>query len=81
MERNKDALALRDKGRVEEAQKALRDNASFLQENARRYSSQRLDDYSKSNDDDAGNLKNDKWQEQRKKMKKKAYELDSQQSY
>jgi Ca-activated chloride channel family protein len=81
VERNKEALALRDKGQVKEAKQILLDNSSFLRDNAARYSSPRLQKYSTTNDDDATNLDSDKWQEQRKKMKKKAYELDSQQSY
>ncbi len=81
VERNKGALALRDQGQVQQAQKALLDNASFLEENARRYKSPRLNDYSQGNREDAHNLKQEDWNKQRKLMKKRAYELDNQQSY
>jgi Ca-activated chloride channel homolog len=82
VERNKDALVLRDKGQVEQAQKVLRDNATFLEENARRYQSPSLSGYGKDNRMDAEKLnKNEEWNEQRKKMKKDAHTRSSQQSY
>jgi Ca-activated chloride channel family protein len=81
VERNKDALALRDKGKVEEAKKVLVDNAAFLEHNARRYSSSRLGSYGTSNRQDADKLESRDWQKQRKQMKKKAHELNTQQSY
>jgi Ca-activated chloride channel homolog len=81
VERNKDAVALRDKGQVQQAQRVLLDNATFLEENARRYQSPRLNSYSSDNRVDADKLKNEDWNEQRKKMKKSAHEKSTQQSY
>lgn len=81
VERNKSALALRDEGKVEQAQKMLLDNASYLETNARRYKSKRLDAFSAGNNEDARNLEGRSWKRQRKAMKKRAYQLETQQSY
>jgi Ca-activated chloride channel family protein len=49
VENNKKALALRDKGQVEEAKEVLISNTDFLDENARKYESEKLKDYGASN--------------------------------
>ena len=46
VEKNQMAINLRDQGRIEEARSVLRENAAFLAENARRYDSRALEDYS-----------------------------------
>ena len=50
VETNKRALELRDVGKLEEAKEALRSNVVFLYENAEKYDSEELKDYSVSND-------------------------------
>jgi Ca-activated chloride channel family protein len=81
VEANKNAVALRDKGDKQQAQRLLLDNAVFLENNATRYSSPRLGDYARGNRVDADNLDGDSWIQQRKAMKKKAHELETRQSY
>ncbi len=78
---NREAVALRDQGKVQEAEKVLRDNAGWLQKEAVKYKSKRLDSYSKSNMDDAKNLDGQSWNKRRKAMRKSQHELDFQQSY
>lgn len=78
---NREAVALRDQGKVREAEKVLRDNAGWLQKKARKYKSKRLNTYSTKNLDDASNLDERSWNKQRKTMRKTQYELDSQQSF
>ena len=78
---NAAAVALRDQGRVKEAEKSLLDNAAFLKDKAQQYRSARLEDYGKKNAVDAKNLSGPKWKKQRKAMRKKQHELKRQQSY
>ena len=49
---NKKAVALLDQGKKQEAQKLLLDNARILKENAKKYRSVTLDDYSAANHSD-----------------------------
>jgi len=67
--RNRLAVELRDKGKVEEAKKVLLGNVWFLKENADRYKSTRLGDYANANDMDAQNLDGQAWKIQRKRMR------------
>jgi Ca-activated chloride channel family protein len=60
------AVALRDQGKVEEARSAMEANARFCDENAKRYNSDSLRSYRDRNKEDAANLSEDKWNEQRK---------------
>ncbi len=78
---NAEAVALRDQGKVKEAERSLLDNAAFLRSNAQKYSSTRLDDYGKKNEVDAKNLDKRNWNKRRKSMRKKQHELKRQQSY
>jgi Ca-activated chloride channel family protein len=66
VERNKQAVSLRDQGKIEEARKALLDNAAFLSENAVKYTSKELEDYKGKNRKDADNLAPAVWESQRK---------------
>jgi Ca-activated chloride channel family protein len=50
VENNKRALALRDKGEVEEAKKLLTSNSQFLLDNSIKYESEKLKEYGISND-------------------------------
>ena len=78
---NADAVALRDQGKVQEAERSLLQNAAFLREKANKYKSPRLDEYSKKNEVDARNLDKRNWKKRRKAMRKKQHELKRQQSY
>ena len=78
---NEAAVALRDQGRVKEAEDSLRRNAAFLKQKAVKYRSKRLEDYGSKNSVDADNLDSSNWNRRRKTMRKKQYELKTQQSY
>lgn len=78
---NRTAVALRDQGKVKEAEKLLMKNAGWLDENAGRYSSPRLKSYGASNVQDAKSLDGERWNKRRKAMRKSQHELDFQQSY
>jgi Ca-activated chloride channel family protein len=66
VERNKQAVALRDQGKIEEARRILLDNATFLGENAVKYNSKELEAYKGQNRKDADNLDPAAWESQRK---------------
>lgn len=80
-ERNRQALALRDQGKIEKAEKVLRDNAVELQRQSKRYKSKRLESYSESNFEDSKNLRGQSWNKQRKAMRKSQYSIQTNQSY
>lgn len=71
--KNEEAIQLRDKGRVEEAKKALLDNAAWLGENAARYRSTTLSAFCESNVQDAANVDKN-WAMARKMMKDTNYQ-------
>ncbi len=81
VERNKLAVELRDKGRVEEARALLTDNAAFLKGNAAKFESKELGGYSVLNAKDAGNLDEANWNRQRKDMRYNQRSAEQQQSY
>jgi Ca-activated chloride channel family protein len=66
VERNKQAVALRDQGKIEEARRVLLDNAAYLGENAAKYNSKELEEYKGKNRKDADNLEPAAWESQRK---------------
>lgn len=78
---NREAVALRDQGKVKEARQVLRKNAQTLSTEGKRYKSKRLEKYSKDNFEDSESLEEGKWNRQRKSMRKTQHELDMQQSY
>lgn len=79
-ERSKEALALRDRGLIEDARAALRENERFLSENAGRLKSERLRRASEQNRADQSNLDGD-WNRTRKSMRRSQYFYETQQSY
>lgn len=81
VQQNQAAVALRDEGKVEEAERVLLDNASFLKKSAVQYGSSKLDSYGKKNAADASNLGDSSWNQRRKAMRKTQHELQTQQSY
>lgn len=80
-ERNREAMALRDAGNVEQARKTLLETSTFLQNNATRYKAPALRKQKKQYDFDADNLDGAKWNKQRKSMRSRQFQLDMQQSY
>lgn len=69
IENNQRALALRDAGKVEEAQKVLTDNYYYLSGNAKQLDSEKLATYAGENKEDADNLNEENWTRQRKVMR------------
>jgi Ca-activated chloride channel family protein len=80
-ESNKVALELRDQGRIAEAERALNDNAVFLEKAAKKYKSKKLKKSAGYNRADASNLAPGRWKAQRKKMRDNQYEADMQQAW
>ena len=68
-EKNELAVALRDKGQVEQARQMLVDNSAYLKDNAVKYESKKLDRYSYINQVDSENLDEANWSMQRKSMR------------
>ncbi|HET9943250.1 MAG TPA: VWA domain-containing protein [Terriglobia bacterium] len=66
VERNQQAVALRDQGKIEEARRVLLANAAYLSENAVKYNSKELGDYVGKNREDAEKLAAEEWENQRK---------------
>jgi len=79
VERNKVAVALRDQGKIEEARRALLDNAAFLNENAVKYNSKELGEYENKNKKDADSLAPGVWETQRKVIRDEQNARQSQQ--
>lgn len=82
-DRNTQALQLRDKGKVDEARKLLLDNAAYLRQNAELVPEQKskFKALEKYNKEAAGGLDKKTWSRTRKSLRKKTYEIESQQSY
>ncbi|MBW2277324.1 MAG: VWA domain-containing protein [Deltaproteobacteria bacterium] len=78
---NKQALDLRDQGRVAEAERALEDNAVYLDSAAKKYKSKKLKKRAGANRDDKANLAPARWKKQRKIMRDNQYEADMQQAW
>jgi Ca-activated chloride channel homolog len=80
-EENERAVALRDRGRVEQSRQALQKNAQWLQEQGTKYNSKQLNDLGKANLDQAGKIADeDKWRGLRKSMGKGQYDIKQQTS-
>jgi Ca-activated chloride channel family protein len=81
-EMSKDAVKLRDEGRVEEAQRKLEESAEYVKQNADRYKSESLQSLSRELEYDADALTQQQdWNRTRKELKKKQYSRDVQQNY
>lgn len=77
---NKQALQLRDEGKIEEAAQVLNSNASMLWENADKYQSKELDDYARFNHVPGGsNVLYGDWQRTRKAMREEQHKIVTQQ--
>lgn len=80
-ERNRLALDLRDRGEILQAKELLLDNYNYLNSAASRYNAPKLQEQADLNVFDSKNLDDGRWNKQRKVMRKRQYELDSQQSF
>lgn len=83
-ERNEKATALRDAGKIEEAKRALKENADYLSNQAAKLppaAAAPLNELSKKNMDDAANMEAKDWEKQRKVMRANQYRSKSQQRY
>jgi Ca-activated chloride channel family protein len=82
--RNEEAVALRDKGKLDEAKRVLRENADYLNRQAEQLppaSAAPLRELSKRNLDDEKNLSDGEWNKTRKSMRAQQYKDKTQQSY
>jgi Ca-activated chloride channel family protein len=80
-EQNRVAVALRDQGKIKEAEKVLKGNAAYLKKEGKRLRSRRLNDYALDNESDASNLAPDRWNRQRKTMREGQYKNASQRAW
>ena len=69
IENNERALALRDKGQIDEAKQVLMKNSSYLRSNATALDSTKLDSYAYENEKDADAVEDANWNVQRKEMR------------
>ncbi len=83
-ERSEKAVELRDKGKIEEARRLLKENAAYLKDQASKLptaSAAPLQDLSKRNAKDAESLSEEAWDRTRKSMRADQYRNKTQQSY
>jgi Ca-activated chloride channel homolog len=82
-EKQKMAVHLRDEGQSDEAYKIIQKNVLYLEKNAARYKSKRLQSQGKRSSKSAQSIKKKgkEWKRLRKDMKRQSYQFDSQQSY
>ncbi len=80
-ERSEQAVSLRDSGRVEEARKLLKNNAAYLEEQARALSAPALESLADEQAQDAEAIASGDWTRQRKDMRSRQYKGKTQQSY
>jgi len=80
---NRKAVALRDQGNARDAEKVLQDNARYLQQEAARLQSKKLEVYGKRNAEDAVNVKAPArdWERTRKSMREDQAKKATQQSW
>lgn len=67
-ERTRDAMLLRDQGKIDESRALLMENADYLRKNAKRYDNEYLARDAEKAEDDAKNLEEKQWQKQRKQI-------------
>lgn len=80
-DRNRLAVALRDKGQIDEARQVLRDNVSELRKYSKKYDSPALEREALRNDVDGDGLEAGRWKERRKKMRKEQHKIEIQQDW
>ena len=81
VEKNKAAVQMRDKGRIKDAEKALKANAIYLKQESKKYKSDRLREQGEENEAAAQNLTGRAWTKQRKQMRKDQYTIEKQQTF
>lgn len=80
-ETNKRALALRDAGKIREANDLLTSNSGYLASNSAALGSDKLKRQSARTKDAAANLDEKLWLKKRKEMREEQHKVDTQQSY
>ena len=75
---NKQAMLLRDQGKIEEARAQFMFNGNFLQGNAAKYQSEKLNASCINNFSDAKNVEPGKWESRRKETVQSQYGIDFQ---
>ncbi|MBN2340019.1 MAG: VWA domain-containing protein [Deltaproteobacteria bacterium] len=80
-EAQKTAITLRDKGQTREAERALEQNAVYLDSAGKKYNSARLKKQAQGNRTAKKNLAPSKWKRQRKAMVDDNYALETQQNW
>lgn len=80
-ESQKTAIALRDKGNMVEAKRALENNAAYLESASKKYKSKRLKKQAAGNRKAKSNLAPSKWKRQRKAMYDDNYAIENQQMW
>ena len=68
------AIALRDEGKVEEAEQMLKENAAFFEQSAELYDADDLYDGAEKSRQAIGNLEGERWNQQRKAMRSDHYQ-------
>jgi Ca-activated chloride channel family protein len=79
-ERNAQAVSLRDEGKIEQAEQVLKGNAAFLDDNAKRYHSPKLQKRAVDNAQQSRNLDARTWRRTRKSMRSQQHEDARQQT-
>jgi len=74
------AIALRDEGKIEEAEQVLEDNAAYVRHNAQKFGDDRLAADADKSLEAIGNLQGAGWNQQRKAMRADHYQVKTQQS-
>lgn len=75
------AIELRDAGKLDEAEKVLKENAAYLLSTIKRHPSEKLREASNSNRKDMENLDGEKWNDQRKEMRERSTGINFQSSW
>ncbi len=80
-EMSKDAVRLRDQGRVEEAQELLKEGAKNIEQEFGAYAPAPAEEMKMELRQDADELDDANWNKKRKSLREKQYKLDNQQQY
>jgi Ca-activated chloride channel family protein len=81
LDRNRQAVALRDQGKIKEAEVLLLGNSTYLAKENKKLKSKRLEKSSLDNAIDAQNLAPAQWNETRKSMREEQHKSSSQQAW
>ena len=69
------AMRLRDQGKIAEARKLLKSNQQYLNDNAVRYSNEKLRKWGDESGKDADNLDEKNWKNRRKAMREIQFDM------